>query len=363
MKRLAILFVALFSVAAFAQDLPKIAVYVTGDVPDNEKKALGTRMLASLIKSGRYKGIERSNSFLAEIEKEQVKQRSGAIDDSQISELGRQFGVKFVCISDITPAFGAYQVSARIVDVETAEVGFIGEANSPLKTMDDLSAVSDKVVRIMFNLPEPREGADSSPRKSNMGISAGVGAFFAGGFGGGIKWPDGEAVSMPYSGGGAYLFVDALYAEAYIGYSAGGGTWESAAATDAGGFDLQRSYVNIGALGKYPVNYGQLKLFPLLGFEYGAAVSGKLKRTGEDDYTFNGAGGRPDAGDLSALWVKLGGGVDCDINESVYLRGELLYGVRTATAFETDGAKYNNSGGEAMTGTGLAVRIGAGVRF
>jgi uncharacterized repeat protein (TIGR02543 family) len=150
MKRFAILFVALFGAVVLAQDLPKIAVYVTGNVPDDEKKALGTRMLATLINSGRYKGIERSNSFLAEIEKEQVKQRSGSIDDNQISELGRQFGVKFVCIADITPAFGEYQVSARIVNVETAEVAFIGESFSPLKSSVDLVTVSNQVVKNMF---------------------------------------------------------------------------------------------------------------------------------------------------------------------------------------------------------------------
>jgi hypothetical protein len=132
------------------QVLPKIAVYVTGDVTNNEKEALGTRMLASLVNSGRYKGIERSNAFLAEIEKEQVRQRSGAIDDGQISELGRQFGVKFICIASITPAFGEFQVSARIVNVETAEVDFIGESSGQLKSMDDLSRISDKVVENMF---------------------------------------------------------------------------------------------------------------------------------------------------------------------------------------------------------------------
>jgi hypothetical protein len=137
-------------IAPSGKDLPKIAVYVTGNVADNEKKALGTRMLASLVNSGRYIAIERSNSFLAEIENEHITQRSGAVDDSQISELGKQFGVKFVCIAAITPAFGEFQVSARIVDVKTAQVVFIGESASPLKSMADLARVSDKIVESMF---------------------------------------------------------------------------------------------------------------------------------------------------------------------------------------------------------------------
>jgi formylglycine-generating enzyme required for sulfatase activity len=164
---------------ASAQDLPKIAVYVTGNVGEDEKKALGTRMLTSLVNSGRYIAIERSSSFLAEIDNEHMRQRSGAIDDSQISELGKQFGVKFVCIADITPALGAFQVSARIVDVETAVVAFIGESASALKTLEDLAQVSDQVVKNMFSgqmtfamksTPEYTAAGREEPKPSTQNI-------------------------------------------------------------------------------------------------------------------------------------------------------------------------------------------------
>ena len=182
-KLLFFIFIALFCAGAFAQDLPKIAVYVTGDVPNNEKEALGTRILTSLVNSGHYIAIERSKAFLAEIEKEHVKQRSGDIDDSQIRALGKQFGVKFVCIAAITPAFDAFQVSARIVNVETAVVVFIGESASPLKTLEDLALVSDQVVKNMFSgrttptpKPEPTSGStftDSRDGKTYKKITVG----------------------------------------------------------------------------------------------------------------------------------------------------------------------------------------------
>jgi uncharacterized protein (TIGR02145 family) len=158
------------------RDLPQIAVYVTGNVADGEKKVFGTRMLTALINSGRYKGIERSNAFLAEIDKEHIKQRSGAIDDGQISALGKQFGVQFICIADLTPAFGAFQVSARIVNVETAEVPFIGDASSPLKTMDDLEQVSKQVVKNMFGgqaSPIPGKITDSRDGKTYKSVGIG----------------------------------------------------------------------------------------------------------------------------------------------------------------------------------------------
>jgi len=136
---------------------PKIAVYVTGGRDVGENKALGTYILDALTASGRYTTIERSESFLAEIDNEQIRQRSGAIDDSQISRLGRQSGVSFVCVADITQALRGSQISARILDVETAEVVTMGVSTSPLKTMDDLRKVSADIAEAMFRKLYPDE--------------------------------------------------------------------------------------------------------------------------------------------------------------------------------------------------------------
>jgi hypothetical protein len=359
MKKLAIFIAALFifSAGAFAQDLPRIAVYVTGDVPENEKKALGTRMLASLVNSGRYKGIERTNSFLAEIEKEQVKQMSGDIDDNQISALGKQFGVKFVCIADITPAYGSFQVSARIINVETAEVDFIGDATSKLKTIDDLTQVSVEVVRKMFG-----EDAVAAPRKT--GLSVGAGGLFAGDFGGGVSWKSGDKIAMPYMGVGGYLFFDAVYAEAFAGGFMGGGKWASDNAKQAHPLpdDAQRMSLNIGAFGKYPFDLGSIKVFPLLGLDYEMAVSAKLNLANGGEYYFNGGNGRHAANDLSALWVKFGGGADFALGQTLYLRGELLYGVRMANNAENEDASIRPNG-TTLPGHGLTLKVGAGVKF
>ncbi|MCL2689950.1 MAG: CsgG/HfaB family protein [Chitinispirillia bacterium] len=192
MKKLIFILTALcITAAASAQELPRIAVYVIGDgVSNNTKNALGTRLLASLVNSGRYNGIERSDSFLAEIEKEQIKQRSGAIDDSQISALGRQFGVKFVCIANITPVLGAFQISARVVNVETAEIAFIGESGSNLRSLNDLEQVADQVVKKMFgefaapvlsvNAPHPAGISGKEAIKTSFWIGTGLTALGVG---------------------------------------------------------------------------------------------------------------------------------------------------------------------------------------
>jgi curli biogenesis system outer membrane secretion channel CsgG len=138
----ALLLITAVASFALAQNKPKVAVYVTGGKTAAENQALGARITDALVNSGRYNIIERSDVFLNQIAKEMTTRRSGAIDDKQISELGRQAGANFVCVGGILEVFGAHQVSARIINVETAEVVASGLASGSLKTMDGFEALS-----------------------------------------------------------------------------------------------------------------------------------------------------------------------------------------------------------------------------
>ncbi|MCL2283221.1 MAG: hypothetical protein FWC26_07885 [Fibromonadales bacterium] len=171
MKKIVVLLALLCAVALAQNGKTKVAVYVTGGNTDGENRALGTKILAALVNSGRYETIERSQNFLEEIAKEQKKQRSGAIDDSQISALGKQFGVQFVCIADITEAFGSYQVSARMVNIETAVVIAIGEADSPLKSMSDLTEVSNKVVESMLGIKTAKPATQAAAQVTAQAVA------------------------------------------------------------------------------------------------------------------------------------------------------------------------------------------------
>ncbi|MDR2591651.1 MAG: hypothetical protein LBC59_02455 [Chitinispirillales bacterium] len=346
---------------------PNIAVYVTGEVSANEKKALGTYILDALVNSGRFHGIERAGSFLAEVEKEHVRQRDGAVDYGRVSKVGAQFGVKFVCIADITPALGAFQVSARIVNVETAEVAFIGQATGPLKTIGDLTDMSARVVRKMFGVPDPA-GEDSLFRKPRVEISVGVGGVIANGFGGGLAWPGGERIGMPYSVTGAYLFFDAVYAELFFGYAAGDGQWGSNSVRDKKELpSMPRAYINAGVFCKYPFRSPRITFFPLIGMEYGLSISGSLKfRNHNEEIPFDGQDNKPAAASLSSLWGKFGAGFDFAMGKSVYLRTEAVYGVRGSNAFEhfcVDNRPKDMGELEASYGTGLDVKVGVGAKF
>jgi len=53
-------------------------------------------------------------------------------------------------------------------------------------------------------------GDDAIPAPRKTGMSAGVGGFFAGDFGGGVRWKSGDKLATPYMGGGAYLFMHGI---------------------------------------------------------------------------------------------------------------------------------------------------------
>ena len=156
---------AAFPPAAASQDdkvgtAPRIAVYVAGKRNLNEKRLLTTALLNALIKSGKFQAIERSEVFLAQIENELEKQHSGAVDDSQISVLGKQSGVEFVCVVDANYMRGAYMVSARIIDVETAKVTAMGVTESRLTTTDEYNMAASELVAKMFS---PQQTAAATP--------------------------------------------------------------------------------------------------------------------------------------------------------------------------------------------------------
>jgi hypothetical protein len=144
-KKLLFLLLAICSMA-FAQGKPKIAVYVaTGELNDSERKVIATKILTPFIQSGQYNATERGDAFLSNIAKERQKHKDGSVDDSQISRLGKEAGVQFVCVADLIDAFGIYSLSARLIDVESAEIVGIGETE--MKSLGEISNASNEIFR------------------------------------------------------------------------------------------------------------------------------------------------------------------------------------------------------------------------
>jgi hypothetical protein len=187
----------------------------------------------------------------------------------------------------------------------------------------------------------------------DFSLSAGGGGLLVGDFTGGVK-SGGEKMTTPYFGGGGFAYFDATYAEVSVGFFVGGGDMKG------GGSDKPwtLSALKLGLLGKYPIALSDaLTLFPALGIEYDVVLSAKIDGTKVDDVD----GMDMKSGDFSALWIKAGAGLDVQLTEKLYFRGEALFGIRLSNKFEKD--MIDDKGADAVLGLGPTVKLGVGYKF
>lgn len=155
MKKIFLILLSTLALTAFAQQ-KKVAVYVTGE-QSGINKVLGDQLVAAFAKSGKYIAIERTTSFLAELGKEQAYQQSGSVSDHEIARMGHQFGVDYVCVADISDVFEDKYVSARLIDVESAEVVNTSNAHSSVNSIQDMLSITDKITNELWQNVEEFE--------------------------------------------------------------------------------------------------------------------------------------------------------------------------------------------------------------
>jgi hypothetical protein len=119
--------------------------------------------------------------------------------------------------------------------------------------------------------------------------------------------------------------------------------------------------MDIGLFGKYPFHLGgKFTVFPLLGIDYRVVLSAEDKATKMQPQN---ADGDDDPGRLSALWFKLGGGLDFAITEALYLRGEILYGIRLRNGDEKEYSDTLGSDATYRLGNGFTIKAALAYRF
>jgi hypothetical protein len=172
-------------------------------------------------------------------------------------------------------------------------------------------------------------------------------------------------------GFGAFGFVDATFAELSVGFHFGsvshtGGGGENGGGSMSGTFTA----LDLTLLGRFPFHIADgLAAFPLLGVGYNIVLSSNISNG--ETYSWE------NPGEFGTFRIHLGGGVDFDLTDKLFIRGSLLGSYRFApTVMRNDadearrdaqaaiagieGASYNVN---ARGGFGVKVRIGVGFRF
>ena len=143
--------------AVKAPNLPKMAVYVTGGSRDDRVgNAFYSYTLEALFtrskKLGNFKVIERSEAFTRQIDREQTTQRSGHVDDNQIARLGKQYGIQNILLANIDKPMSAYNISGRIINIESASVDNASVIYHTNNDLDGLNKISASIVEEMMGL-------------------------------------------------------------------------------------------------------------------------------------------------------------------------------------------------------------------
>jgi hypothetical protein len=176
------------------------------------------------------------------------------------------------------------------------------------------------------------------------------------------------------AGGGVYGFFDATYVEAgvalvfnRVSQTVAIPNLPSVSPTLNGEetHDFLFTQINLSLLLKYPFAVAEkLTIFPLAGIDGQIAVADYDENMQKDFQKIANMGyDMPNIGEFwNCLWVKAGVGADFALADSLALRGEVLYGVKINSKYETTMADYWTEDIKGVT-SGFNVRLGVVYTF
>ncbi len=116
----------------------QIAIYVIGDASDSYKKVVATSITQAVNNDGHFQAVERTSDFLVALGNEVSYQNLGAVNQSKIIELGRQFASQYVFVVDLNSLLGELYASSRIINVEKNVVEAASDESSNISNMEQL---------------------------------------------------------------------------------------------------------------------------------------------------------------------------------------------------------------------------------
>jgi formylglycine-generating enzyme required for sulfatase activity len=141
MKKTIILLLSLiYALSIYGQQ--KIAVYLAGDCEPGIKRVFGNKLVESINTSGVFTAADRTSDFIAEAKRQSGFDQSAAISESQIGNLGQQFGAQYVCLTEVLSAAGSNYVSTRFINAETNAIITTVEFTRYLGSVEDLANAS-----------------------------------------------------------------------------------------------------------------------------------------------------------------------------------------------------------------------------
>lgn len=161
MKKVSALLLFCLCCFAAAQGKQKVAVYMAGKEPEGVAgvhKVLGGELAKTISESEKYSAVDRTDAILSQLSREQYMQRSGAVSDDEIRDIGKYLGVQYLSIAEISPVGKrSYYLDVRLVDVTTAEIMRTVTAGSGLENANEMIRVAKKLAYELIETEKVKE--------------------------------------------------------------------------------------------------------------------------------------------------------------------------------------------------------------
>jgi TolB-like protein len=308
----------------------------------------------TIVNRGNLTAVERRDLDL--IQKEMDFQLSGEVSDESAQAIGKKLGAQTIISGGIFLVNGMYRLGIRAIAVETAVIQ--GTINKNIRNDTKIKSLTGGAgnfpvsigggIRIGGSFTEgTREGKGTE--------SAQVDQYYYN-----CNYVTTETNSKSELDIGGFMFLDLKYAEINMGLYTGSGkrrrSWSKDYYYDNTAIKTENEnsvgnasalLFDIGILAKYPFNLNKISLFPAVGAGYQLWLSAQEN-------------GLKILGDLSAnnaIWIKAGGGMDYKISRSLFLRSELLWGIKLNSKNESKSPfSYFTHGPTAHVGIGYTFK-------
>ena len=188
---------------------------------------------------------------------------------------------------------------------------------------------------------------------------------------------------------GGFVFFDATFATLAVTFSAGSSSFDEPVSIDGTPVDAMSrtghgwdAMLGFSLLGRFPFRLSErFTVFPLLGMDYQISLMQRRRQDGHG-YVYDRTnppegiidhpdleGGTFNLSDWNAFFVRIGGGAEFDLTDRLFLRGDLLYGIRLMTGYERRSLELmqylagDPSPSLGGLSSGPSLRLGVGWRF
>ena len=168
MKKLLPIILGFLFVIQIASGQSKVAVLDASlgeGVHSNASAIVADTLNEQFVKSADFIAIDRA--YISSIQDEKQFQISGEVNAQDIKELGITFGAKYLCIANVSLLGNTYSVSARLIEVETAQV--VSQESARMQgQIDVLFDIAEEVgIKLLgkdfTRAPAPQPTAEETP--------------------------------------------------------------------------------------------------------------------------------------------------------------------------------------------------------